>query len=53
MVLRKALADYTVNAAGAGSTDPTVDKAELIARILETIEAAKSFLAEMILICKR
>ena len=44
--LRKALADYTVNAAGAGSTDPTVDKAELIARILETIEAAKSFLAE-------
>ena len=44
--LRKALADYTVNAAGAGSTDPTVDKAELIARILETIGAAKSFLAE-------
>ena len=44
--LRKALADYTVNAAGAGSTDPTVDKAELIARILETIAAAKSFLAE-------
>ena len=44
--LRKALADYTVNAAGAGSTDPAVDKAELIARILETIEAAKSFLAE-------
>ena len=44
--LRKALADYTVNAAGAGSTDPTVDKAELIARILETITAAKSFLEE-------
>ncbi len=44
--LRKALADYTVNAAGAGSTDPTVDKSELIARILETIAAAKSFLAE-------
>ena len=44
--LRKALADYTVNAAGSGSTDPTVDKAELIARILEAIEAAKSFLAE-------
>ena len=44
--LRKALADYTVNAAGAGSTDPTVDKAELIARILETIAAAKAFLAE-------
>lgn len=44
--LRKALADYTVNATGAGSTDPTVDKSELIARILETIAAAKSFLAE-------
>ena len=44
--LRKALADYTVNAAGAGSTDPTVDKAELIAWILETIAAAKSFLEE-------
>ncbi len=44
--LRKALADYTVNAAGAGSTDPTVDKSELIARILEIVEAAKSFLAE-------
>ncbi len=42
--LRKALADYTVNAAGAGSTDPTVDKAELIARILETVAAAKAFL---------
>ena len=42
--LRKALADYTVNAAGAGSTDPTVDKDELIARILETIAAAKAFL---------
>ena len=44
--LKKALADYTVNAAGAGSTDPTVDKEELIARILETVAAAKAFLAD-------
>ena len=44
--LRKALADYTVNAAGAGSTDPTVDKDELIARILEAVTAAKAFLED-------
>ena len=44
--LRKALADYTANAGGQGGTDPTVDKAELIARILDTIEKAKSFLRE-------
>ena len=42
--LRKALADYTANVGGQGSTDPTVDKDELIARILETIEKAKAFL---------
>lgn len=44
--LRKALADYTANAGGQGGTDPTVDKAELITRILDTIEKAKSFLRE-------
>lgn len=44
--LRKALADYTANANGTYSTDPTVDKDKLIARILETIAAAEQFLAE-------
>lgn len=43
--LRKALADYTANAGGNGA-DPTVDKDELIARILETIEKTKAFLLE-------
>lgn len=42
--LRKALADYTANVGGNGGTDPTVDKDELIARIIETIEKAKAFL---------
>lgn len=44
--LRKALADYTANVGGAGGTDPTVDKNELIERIIETIAKTKSFLAE-------
>lgn len=44
--LRKALADYTANVGGQGGDDPTVDKDELIARILDTIEKAKSFLRE-------
>lgn len=44
--LRKALADYTANAGGSGNVDPTVDKNELIARILETIDKTKAFLAE-------
>ena len=44
--LRKALADYTKDLGGQGGDDPTVDKEELIARILETIEKAKSFLLE-------
>lgn len=43
--LRKALADYTANGNGAGGADPTVDKEKLIARILETIAAAESFLS--------
>jgi type I restriction enzyme R subunit len=42
--LRKALADYTANVGGQGGTDPTVDKAELIAKILDTVSAAKNFL---------
>lgn len=44
--LRKALADYTANVGGKGGTDPTVDKDELIARIIETIAKAKAFLSE-------
>ena len=42
--LRKALADYTANVNGANGSDPTVDKDQLIARILETITAAETFL---------
>ena len=44
--LRKALADYTANAGGQGGTDPTIDKESLIARILDTISAAKDFLLQ-------
>lgn len=44
--LRKALADYTANIGGNGGTDPTVDKDELIARIIKTIAKAKAFLLE-------
>lgn len=44
--LRKALADYTANIVGDGGTDPTVDKDELISRILETIGKTDAFLKE-------
>ena len=44
--LRKALADYTVNIGGAGSIDPTIDKDKLLARISDTTEKAKGFLAK-------
>lgn len=44
--LRKALADYTANVGGGNGGDPTVDKDELIARIMDTLEKAKSFLKE-------
>ncbi|MEY8262440.1 type I restriction endonuclease subunit R [Oscillospiraceae bacterium 50-60] len=44
--LRKALADYTANGNGTGGADPTVDKEKLIARILELIASAESFLTE-------
>ncbi|MDE6052989.1 MAG: type I restriction endonuclease subunit R, partial [Lachnospiraceae bacterium] len=41
--LRKALADYTANVGGI-STDPTIDKAELIEKVLEVTTAADTFL---------
>lgn len=44
--LRKALADYTANAGGQGGADPTVNKEKLIARILDTISAAKDYLQQ-------
>ena len=44
--LRKALADYTANVDGQSGADPTVDKDVLIARILDTVEKAKSFLRD-------
>ena len=45
--LRQALADYTANPEGGNDgNDPTVDKKELIKRVLETIAAAAAFLKE-------
>ncbi|WP_049691409.1 type I restriction endonuclease subunit R [Anaerococcus jeddahensis] len=44
--LRKALADYTANVGGNGGSDPTVDKDELIVRIIETIGKTDEFLNE-------
>ena len=44
--LRKALADYTANEDGGDGADPTVDKEKLIARILDTISAAKDYLQQ-------
>lgn len=38
------MADYTANVGGQGGTDPTVDKEQLIARVLDTVSAAKAFL---------
>lgn len=43
--LRKALVDYTANI-GDGSSDPTVDKEELINRVFETLASADSFLSD-------
>ena len=42
--LRQALADYTSQKGNGGGTDPTIDKNELIARILELISTTKAFL---------
>ena len=44
--LRKALADYTTNASGQGSADPTIDKEVLIARVVELIRQTNAFLLE-------
>jgi type I restriction enzyme R subunit len=45
--LRQALADYTANPeGGAGGSDPTIDKKELIKHVMETIAAATAFLKE-------
>ncbi|MGN0867527.1 MAG: type I restriction endonuclease subunit R [Oligosphaeraceae bacterium] len=44
--LQKALADYAGNKTKGGNVQPTVDKEELIGRILETIAKAKDFLSE-------
>ena len=42
--LRKALADYTANTRG--GDDPTIDKEELVTRIMEVMDLAERFLAE-------
>ena len=44
--LRQALADYTANSDGGDGNDPTIDKKELISKVLETITAAQAFLKE-------
>ena len=44
--LRKALADYTANLGANNGTDPTIDKEELVARIIEVIEKTREFLEQ-------
>ena len=44
--LKQALSDYTQNKNGTSHTDPTVDKDELIAHILESVAAATALLQE-------
>lgn len=44
--LRQALADYTTHKGGTVHTDPAPDKAELIKRIIETIESIEAFMLE-------
>ena len=44
--LRKALADYTANRGGKGGDVPTIDKQELIRKILDNLEYIKTFLKE-------
>lgn len=41
--LRKALADYTANLGASSGADPTIDKEELIARIIEVIDKTREF----------
>lgn len=43
--LRKALADYTANI-GTGTVNPTIDKEQLIKRIIEVVDKTKLFLSE-------
>ncbi len=40
------MADYTANSDGGDGNDPTIDKKELISKVLETITAAQAFLKE-------
>ena len=44
--LRKALADYTANLGANNGTDPTIDKEELVARIIEVVKKTKEFLEQ-------
>lgn len=44
--LRKALADYTANLGANNGTDPTIDKEELVARIIEVVEKTREFLEQ-------
>ena len=44
--LRKALADYTANLGDSSGADPTIDKEELIAHIIEVIEKTREFLSQ-------
>lgn len=44
--LRKALADYTANLGTSSGADPTIDKEELIARIIEVIKKTREFLSQ-------
>ncbi|MBQ4618121.1 MAG: type I restriction endonuclease subunit R [Clostridia bacterium] len=44
--LREALADYTAGGSGGRGGDPAPDKTELIAKILDTIQAIRTYMAE-------
>lgn len=44
--LRKALADYTVNKEKTGGKDPTINKEELLAKIIETVNTTKDYIKE-------
>jgi len=45
--LRMALADYTANSGGQAGGDPTIDKEQLIDRIMELIDQTGAFLDEL------
>ena len=42
--LRKALADYTGEKGGQGGDDPTPDKSELLARIIDTVDSIEKYM---------